>query len=49
MGVYDEAAVAEAVGLPEGQIASCLIALGYADQDPSAPKRKEVDELLTIM
>ena len=48
MGVYDEKDVADAVGLPEGQIASCLIALGYPDQDPSAPKRKEVSELLTF-
>ena len=49
MGVYDEKAVADALDLPEGQIASCLIALGYADQDPQAPKRKEVGELLTII
>ena len=48
MGVYDEKDVAEAVGLPEDQIASCLIALGYPDQEPTAPKRKEIGELLTI-
>lgn len=48
LGVYDEKAVAETVGLPEGQIASCLIAMGYPAQSPEAPKRKSVDELLTV-
>ena len=48
LGVYDEKAVAEALDLPEDQIASCLIAVGYPDQEPAAPKRKEVSELLTI-
>lgn len=48
LGVFDEAAVADALGLPDDQIVSCLIPIGYPGQDPDAPKRKTVDELLTV-
>lgn len=47
MGVFDEAEVAQALDLPEDQIVSCLIALGYPAADPAPPKRKDVDDLLT--
>ena len=48
LGVFDDAAVAKAIDLPEGQIVSCLIPLGYPVQDPDAPRRKSVEELLTV-
>ena len=48
LGVFDDAAVAKAIDLPEGQIVSCLIPLGYPAQDPDAPRRKSVEELLTV-
>lgn len=47
MGIYDEAAVAKAAGIPEGQKLSAIVALGYADEEPPMPKRKTVEDLLT--
>ena len=34
--------------LPEGMGVACLMPLGYPAEEPGAPKRKEVAELLTI-
>lgn len=48
MGVFDEAKVAEVLDIPEGQIVSALIALGYPAQSPEAPKRKSVSDLLSF-
>ncbi len=45
MGIFDEDKVAEAIQLPEGQKVAALIAIGYPDQECSAPPRKTVDEL----
>lgn len=48
LGIFDEAAVAEAIELPEGQRVAALIAMGYADCDaPEAPKRKAAEDLVT--
>ena len=48
MGIFDEAKVAEVVGVPEGQSVSALIAIGYPAEEPAAPKRKSAEELLTV-
>jgi nitroreductase len=48
MGIFDEDEVASIVDIPEGQKIMALIALGYPDEEPQAPKRKSVDDLLTI-
>ena len=48
MGIFDEAKVAEVVGVPEGQSVSALVAIGYAADEPQAPKRKSAEELLTV-
>lgn len=48
MEIYDEEKIAELIDLPEGQSVSALIALGHPDIDPAMPKRKTVDELLTV-
>lgn len=48
MGIFDENAVAEKLNLPEGQIASSLIALGYPAVSPDAPRRKDVADLLSF-
>ena len=48
MGIFDEAKVAEVVGVPEGQSVSALVAIGYPDEEPVAPKRKTAEEILTI-
>lgn len=49
LGIFDEDKVANAVNLPEGQRVSALIALGYPDEAPAMPKRKEVEQLLTYI
>ena len=46
MGIFDAEKVAEAVQLPEGQQVAALITIGHPAEDPAAPKRKTVDELL---
>ena len=46
MGVFDEDEIAELLGIPEDQELGALIALGYPDIEPDAPKRKAVGELL---
>ncbi|MCR5486909.1 MAG: nitroreductase family protein [Lachnospiraceae bacterium] len=48
MGIFDEAKIIQVLDVPEGQSVSALIALGYPAEEPQAPKRKEVDDLLTI-
>jgi nitroreductase len=48
MGIFDENKVAEVVGLPEGQSVSALVAIGYAAEEPTAPRRKSAEELLTV-
>ena len=48
MGIFDENKVAEVVGLPEGQSVSALVAIGYAAEEPAAPRRKSAEELLTV-
>lgn len=46
MGIFDEDKVSELLDIPEGQELAALIAIGYPDADPEAPKRKPVEELL---
>ncbi len=49
MGIFDEEDIAEAIKLPEGQRVGAVIALGYADGEPQAPARKDVDELVKFL
>lgn len=48
MGYYDETAVSETIELPEDQEVIAVIAVGYPDENPEMPKRKNVEELLVI-
>ena len=48
MGIFEEEKVREVVCVPDGQSVSALIAIGYSDDAPAAPKRKSADELLTV-
>lgn len=48
LGIFDEKKLAELLELPEGMGVACLMPLGYPAEEPAAPKRKEVAELLTI-
>ncbi len=47
LGIFDEAKITELLEIPETQELMCLIAIGYPDIDPEAPKRKPVETLLT--
>jgi nitroreductase len=49
LGIFDENKVAEIINLDEGQKVSALIAIGYPDESPAAPKRKTVDDLLKFI
>ena len=49
MGIFDEEKVKEVIGVPEGQSVSALVAIGYAAEEPQAPKRKSADDLLTVI
>ena len=46
MGIFDDEDVAKAIELPDTQEVACLIPIGYPDESPVAPKRKEVSDLL---
>lgn len=47
MGIFDESGVSDLIEVPEGQEIVALIALGYPDISPEAPKRKATEDLLT--
>ncbi len=49
MGIYDEAKVKEIAGIREGESVSALIILGHPAESVTAPKRKSVEELLTVI
>lgn len=46
MGVFDEDGISDLLQIPDDQELAALIALGYPDIDPDAPKRKTTDILL---
>lgn len=48
MGIYDEDKIISAAGVAPGQKVSAIVAVGFPDEAPVLPKRKSVDELLTI-
>lgn len=47
MGVFDEDAAAEIVGVPAGQKIAALVAVGHPAEAPAMPPRKTVAELIT--
>ena len=49
MGIFDEASVAEAIHLPEGQRVGALVAMGYPAETPETPLRKEVGKLISYL
>ncbi len=48
MGLYDIDKAQEILQVPEGQLLMSLVAVGYPSEEPAAPKRKEVEDLLTF-
>ena len=49
LGIFDDAKVASILDLPENQEVAALIAVGYPDEEPTAPKRKPVADLLSFI
>lgn len=49
MGIFDEAKVMEILDIPEGQSIAALIAVGHPAEEPIAPKRKDVDVILSYV
>ena len=47
MGIFEEEALAKTAGVPEGQTVSAIIAVGYPVQQPTMPKRKSVEDLVS--
>ena len=47
-GYFDEEKIIDLLHIPENQKVGRVIGLGYPDEEPAAPKRKSVEELLTI-
>ena len=46
VGLFDHDKVGEAVKLPDGHEVLVLIPLGYPDQEPKPPKRRERGEFV---
>ncbi|MBO5426609.1 MAG: nitroreductase family protein [Lachnospiraceae bacterium] len=49
MGIFDDAKVAEAINLPEGQTVTALITIGKPKFAPDPTPRKEVSELVSFI
>ena len=47
LGIFDEKKIIEAAKIPEGQKLSTVICIGYPDEEPTMPKRKDIEELLS--
>lgn len=48
MGLFDQDTVSALLSIPEDRELIALIPIGYPDEEPSAPKRKPVSELLSF-
>ena len=48
MGLRDEEALRKALDIPESQEVASVIALGYRESDVTAPKRKELNQVVTF-
>ena len=48
MGIFDEAKAASLLNVPEERELAALIPVGYPDEEPAAPRRKPVEELLSF-
>ena len=48
LGLFDDTKAAAILELPEDREVAALIPVGYAAEDPAAPKRKPVEEILSF-
>lgn len=49
MGLYDEEKLSEAINVPDTEEVTSVIALGYYDEKPAMPPRKEIAVLLKLL
>lgn len=49
MGIFDEEKLHEVLNLPENQKVAAILALGYSDEKPIMPRRKDLEELITYI
>lgn len=49
MGIFDEAKAASLLGIPADRELAALIPIGYPAEEPVAPRRKPVEELLSYI
>lgn len=49
MGTFNEKGISKFIGLPENEEIIAVVACGYADEMPNAPRRKEVGEILRYL
>lgn len=47
LGIFDEQEISKLLDIPEDRELTALIALGWPESTPDAPKRKTVEDLLT--
>ncbi len=47
MGIFDESVIEDLLAIPDTQEVAALIAVGYPDEAPAAPKRKTVEDLIS--
>ena len=48
LGLFDIDTVSSLIDIPEGQQLTALIPVGYPAEEPAAPRRKPVSDLLTV-
>lgn len=48
LGLFDDVKAASILELPEDREVAALIPMGYAAEEPAAPKRKPVEEILSF-
>lgn len=47
LGIFDEAKIVDLLAIPDDRELVALIPIGYQDEEPVAPRRKPVEELLS--
>ncbi|MGN0131141.1 MAG: nitroreductase family protein [Lachnospiraceae bacterium] len=49
MGIFDRAVITDLLQIPDDRELVALIPIGYPDEEPVAPRRKPVDELISFL
>ncbi len=49
MGIFNEDNLKKVINIKDGEDIACVIPMGYYDELPAPPKKKEVSELLNII